>query len=533
MEQTGKFRRKLNLIDLTFIGLGSIIGSGWLYSSLFAAKIAGPAAWISWVIGALVTAVLGLVFAELGSAIPRTGGLVRYAEYSHGPLMSYLISFMAFIAYSCVAGLEAQAIRGYVSSWWPALGGQNPTLLGWFFQAALLLVFFLLNYWSVNIFGKSNTIITFIKFFVPVLTVVVLLTQFHPENFSMHGFAPSGIAGIQTAITAAGIGFAYQGFQQAVFFASEAKNPGRNVPLSILLSIILATVLYVLLQICFIGALPASVLAGGWEGLNFSSPFAELTALLGFGWLMQLIMADAVLSPGGTGNIYLSATARLIFGWSKTGTFFKTFTGVDRNTGVPKEAIWLSFITAILWTLPFPSWDKLVGVASSAGLVSFLIGPISVAAFRRTAPSLERPFRLPVISIIAPAAFVISSLIVYWAGWNIVSWLLASVIVMFVLYCIFAGHMNLSGVPLAEQMKSSWWLVFYSIAMIIISYLGSFNGKSIIPAPWDQLIVTLVSLLAYYWGVSSSLSNPAFKDEEPEAVDEAGKGYNQDDDVAL
>lgn len=520
MEQTGKLRRKLNLIDLTFIGVGSIIGSGWLYSSLFAVKLAGPAAWISWVIGALVSAVLGLIFAELGSAVPRTGGLVRYAEYAHGPLVGYLISFMAFISYSCIAGLEAQAIRGYISSWWPALGGQSPTLLGWFFQAAILLLFFLLNYWSVNIFGKSNTIITFFKFFVPILTIVVLFTQFQPENFTSHQFAPFGAAGIQSAITAAGIGFAFQGFQQAVFFASEAKNPGRNVPISILLSIFLATILYVLLQICFIGAIPGNMLSNGWEGLNFTSPFAELTAILGFGWLMQLIMVDAIVSPGGTGNIYLSATSRLVFGWSKTGTFFKRFQKVDRKTGIPKEALWLSFFIALLWTLPFPSWDKLVGVASSAGLVSFLIAPISVAAFRKTAPSLQRPFRLPLISVIAPAGFVISSLIVYWAGREVVTWLLTSVIVMFLIYCLFMKRMNVTKLTHSQQIKASLWLVFYSVALVGISFLGSFGGTNVLPAPWDQIFVCLISLVAYYWGVQTALANPAFLKEEPESVDD-------------
>ena len=157
--ESGKLKRQLNLLDLTFLGLGAIIGSGWLMASLGGANIAGPAAWISWVIGAVAVLLIGLVYAELGGAMPRAGGIIRYPDYSHGPIIGYMMGFAALIAYSSVAGIEVEAVRQYAQQWWPALGtaSGNVSVLGWFIQLILLFLFFLLNFWSVNVFGKINS----------------------------------------------------------------------------------------------------------------------------------------------------------------------------------------------------------------------------------------------------------------------------------------------------------------------------------------------------------------------------------------
>jgi amino acid transporter len=154
----GRFRKEISLLDMTLVGVGAIIGSGWLFASGLVASIAGPAGWISWLIGGIALLLLGLVYAELGAAFPRAGGLVRYPLYSHGPLVGYLMSFITVIAFSSIVGIEVLAVRQYATSWWPALSqpdGQAPTVLGWFVQFGLLIVFFLLNYWSVKIFAKS------------------------------------------------------------------------------------------------------------------------------------------------------------------------------------------------------------------------------------------------------------------------------------------------------------------------------------------------------------------------------------------
>lgn len=518
MEHKGTFKRNLGLIDLILIGVGSIIGSGWLFSSLIAAQVAGPSAWISWIIAAFASFFIALTLAELGSAIPQTGGLVRYPALSHGPLIGFLISFAAFITYSCVAGLEAVAVRTYASAWWPALGDKNSTLLGWFVQAALICAFFLLNFWSVKSFGKVNTVITSIKFVVPFIAIVVLFFYFKPENFSVQGFAPAGFSGVAAAVSTAGIMFAFAGFQNVVMFSSEVKNPSRTITLATLLSLLITTVIYMLLQIAFIGAIPGHMLTQGWAGLKMGTPFADLAGLLGLGWLVKVIMVDAILSPAGTGNIYLSATSRQIYAWAKNGTFFPIFTQIDEKSGVPRAALWLSLGMALFWTLPFPSWQALVEVNSAAGVLMFTMLPIAVTSFRRTAPNLQRPYRIKWISVVSPLAFVSATFIIYWVGWHTVSWLLSALIVMAIIYCIINQKKTISGVPFSQQLKSTWWLLFYSAGLLILSYLGSFGGKHIFSAPWDQIVVIVFSLISFYWGTASGLPHPSLEDDRQGSV---------------
>ncbi len=509
----GNFQKRLSLMDLTLLGLGSIVGSGWLFASQQGATIAGPAAAVAWVIGAISVVLLGLVYAELGGAIPRAGGTIRYPSFSHGPLVGYLMGFASIISFSSVAGIEVEAMRQYASTWLPGLGKEAPTLTGWFVQVVLLIVFFLLNYWSVNVFGKVNTVVTAIKFVVPTLTIVVLLGYIHPANFTSHGFAPYGAAGIESAVSTAGIIFAFLGFQQAVGFSSEARNPQRDVPLAILLAVLLSAGLYVLLQVTFVGGTPPNAITRGWSTLNYASPFANLAAALGLGWLSTVILADAVISPSGTANIYLSATSRAVFAWARTGTFFKRFAFVHQN-GVPRPALWLGFFMSIFWTLPFPSWGQLVGVVSSATVLTYLVGPVSAHAFRKTAPALERPFRLKGMGIISPISFIIASLIVYWTGWNIDSWLLGVQFVLFIIYILVKNQMPKTKISFSQQLNSTWWLITYYILMFVFSYLGTFgNGTSVIKAPWDQICVVIFSIAIYYWGINTGVPTPEMDED--------------------
>jgi amino acid transporter len=311
--------------------------------------------------------------------------------------------------------------------------------------------------------------------------------------------------------------FAYLGLQPIIGLAAEVKNPQRNVPLALIVSTVLAAILYILLQIAFIGSIPTDRL-GGWAGVadKFSAPFLDIATILGFGWLAVLVTADAVISPSGTGNIFMSTTSRVVFGWARNGTLFRVFGWVDERTGIPRPALWLTFGLAIFWTLPFPSWGALVGVVSSALIFTYAIAPISAYALRRSAPEVPRPFYLKGFSVIGPLAFIAASLVLYWAGWHTLSWLLGLQLLLFVIYLLAKKWAPTDQVSFAQQVKSSWWLVFYYAAMIILSYLGSFDGINLLKSPWDQLLVAAVSVGIYYWGGRTRLSRPLIDEDEVE-----------------
>ena len=126
---------------------------------------------------------------------------------------------------------------------------------------------------------------------------IALFMFFHPGNFHVGHAAPGGVSGVFQAVANAGIVFAFLGFRQAIDFAGEAKNPKRDVPLAIILAVCAGLIVYILLQIAFLGAVPADHLLHGWATLQFDSPFANLAAAVGLSWLTGLILFDAVISP--------------------------------------------------------------------------------------------------------------------------------------------------------------------------------------------------------------------------------------------
>lgn len=523
--QLGKatLKRKLNLLDLFFLGIGSIIGSGWLYGAQNGANIAGSLSWISWVVGAFIIILIGLVYAELGAAMPRAGGFVRYPDYSHGSVVGFFIGFTSMLAYSAVIAVEVEAVRGYAQYWWPGLGLANggPSAIGFIFQGFLILVFFLLNYWSVNIFGKTNTVVTFIKFVVPALIIIFLLMHMDVSNFSVQGAAPGGLKGIFTAVTGAGIVFAFNGFRQPIEFAGEAKNPQRDIPRAIIYSVLIGLVIYLLLQIAFIGAVPHDMLSGGWVSINFDSPWAGLGAAIGMGWLVNLVLLDAVISPSATGNIYFSATARSLFAWAKTGTFYKIFQKIDPQTGLPRGALWLTLIMAILWMSPaqFQKWSGLISASTSAKALTFMVGPVSMIALRKSLPKMDRPFFLKGAHIIAPLAFIASTLVVYWSGWKVVSILIPVIIPSLILYFAFVDKNEAFRGKVKGDFLSAVWLIGYYIFLFIVSLIGSYGPNKLIHSPWDTLVVAVLSLIFYFWGVTSALAKPRMEHDNDETED--------------
>ncbi|MCQ8278569.1 APC family permease [Acetobacteraceae bacterium KSS8] len=490
---TNGFKRSLSRLDLTMIGFGSIFGSGWLFAAAHVSAIAGPASLLSWVIAGGAVLLLGLVYCELGAALPHAGGVVRYPEWSHGPVCGFLMGLVTTVAYSSLIAIEIVAARQYAGAWIPGLtrdAAGDPTLAGWLLQFAVLAVLFAINRAGIGAFALVNTIVTLFKFCVPAMVAVVLLAHMHAANFTAHGFAPGGASGVEAAISTGGIIFAYLGLTPIVAVAAEVRDPQRAIPFALLCSVLLSMLVYVLLQAAFLGSVPQALLARGWAGIDsaLALPFRDLAMMLGAGWLATLVVCDAMASPTGTGNVYLGATPRVVFAWARGGTFPRLFARVDARSGVPVPALWLCFALSVFWTLPFPSWQALIGVVSSALMMSYALAPTAAAALRRTAPGLPRPFRLRGFTVIAPLSFAVASLIVFWTGWPVLRWLL--------------GFQLLAGLAVAlrrgrQAWRESGWLFGWIAGLLILSFTGSFGGRGWIAHPLDDAAVVTLSLICF------------------------------------
>ncbi len=177
-----------------------------------------------------------------------------------------------------------------------------------------------------------------------------------------------------------------------------------------------------MLEVAFAGAIPARDLIHGWARLNLASPYANLAITLNLGWLAVVLYADAIVSPFGTGLVYAAALPRSLYAFRQNGYLSRALQRVNRY-GAPNIGIALSFIVGVLFLLPFPSWQKMVGILSSATIIADMIGPVAAATLRRTAPDVPRPFRARGLVILAPIGFVVGGLIEYWSGWDVNWWM--------------------------------------------------------------------------------------------------------------
>ncbi len=522
MSNENAIRREVGAIALMFTGLGSIIGSGWLFGAWRAAQLAGPGAIYAWIIGAVVILFVALTYAELGAMFPESGGAVRYGHYSHGSLVGFVAGWAAWIAIVSVIPVEAEASVQYMSSWpwtWAqdlykhAANGQGElTVPGLSISAVLVVIYFLVNFWSVKVFASTNSAITFFKLIVPAGTAVALMfTSFHWENFQVgvHGGQHVGnLASILTAVATSGIVFSYNGFQSPVNLAGEARNPGRSVPFAIFGSIALASVVYILLQVAFLGAVAPEHLQEGWAGLEYSSPFAQLALALNLNWLALLLYADAFVSPSGTGSAYTATTARMIYAMEVSGTVPKVLGRVHPRYGIPRPAMWFNLVVSFIFLFFFRGWGKLAAVISVATIITYLVVPISVMVLRRTAPNLHRPLRVPGLAVLSPMAFVLATLMLFWARWPHTGQIMLLLILPMPVYLYYQAKADWR--DFGRQLRGAWWLGAYLLALTILSWAGSkeFEGHGYIGYGWDQLCVALASLAFYFWGLRSGWRTP-------------------------
>jgi amino acid transporter len=532
MTQPSAIRRDVGTFALMLTGLGSIIGSGWLFGAWHAAQLAGPGAVYAWLLGAVIIMFIALTYAELGAMFPESGGMVRYGHYSHGSLVGFIAGWANWIAIVSVIPVEAEASVQYMASWpwkWAqdlyvvTEGHGELTVIGLSIAAVLVLVYFALNYWGVKFFAKTNTAITVFKLVVPAATAIALMaTSFHWENFQTgaHGGAHAiNLSSILTAVAISGIVFSFNGFQSPVNLAGEASNPGKSVPIAVIGSILLATVVYVMLQVAFLGAVPPEHLHEGWAALEYSSPFAQLALALSLNWMAMLLYADAFISPSGTGATYTATTARMIYAMERNGSLPKIFGKIHPRFGIPRPAMWLNLAVSFVFLFFFRGWGTLAAVISVATIISYLTGPVSVMTLRRTAPELHRPLRIPGLPLLAALAFVFATELLYWAKWPLTGEIILLMVVALPLYFYYQAKSGWE--DFGRQLKGAWWLIVYLPVMAFVSWAGSktFGGMDYIPYGWDLLVVAVVGIVFYFWGISAGWRTPTVDAARMEAMD--------------
>ncbi|MGC9192599.1 MAG: APC family permease [Thermoplasmata archaeon] len=502
------YKKDLSLFNLIMLNAMGMIGSGWLLASMKSATYAGPiGAILSWIIASVIVILMALTFMEVSTAFPLAGGSTPIAELSHGKMAGFLAGWGAWLSDVMTPPIEAIAMVTYLSFFIKGLVNAAGTLepLGYLVALITLVVILVINLQAVKIFGNITSAIMVWKWAIPALTAITLITLvLHPSNFTAYGSFYNGYTGIFSALVLGGIVFSFEGYRAAINMAAEAKHKDY-IWKSVIYAILLVTVLYIALQIAFIGALNWSYIGispGNWGGLltapNISNaPFAKEAAAVGFGWLVVILMIDAVISPTGAGISYAAYPARIFQSMAEYGYAPKFFAELHKTKKIPARAMILGFFVGLAFLYEFPSWSLLVGILTSTLVIAYVMGPASVNVLRKTAPRVERLFMLKGAKIIAPIAFILTFFIVYWSTWPLTGQVVGVVLAGLI---IFAYYYHKNKFPI-DDIKSGIWFVLLLIIVAVLSYIGptNYGGINIIPFPYDFIFVGIVGLVFYYW----------------------------------
>jgi amino acid transporter len=517
----GGLRRSVGFYGLMFVSLGSIIGSGWLLGALNAAQVAGPAAILSWILAAGMLALLALTYAELGATYPVAGGAARFPYYSHGAIAGFTAGWAGWLQAVFVAPIEALAVITYVNSigWVNThfnmlnkIGNKAGQLneAGLVVAVILMLLFTTMNLAGAKFLSDSNVIVVIWKTAVPILAIgAVAALRFNAGNFRAGGgFMPFGFHGVFAALTG-GVVFSLQGFEQAVQLAGEARNPKRDVSRAILSAMAVGAVIYSLLQVVMIGALEPRNIATGWTrplGTDPSDYGAWYTIALavGAGWLAKLLIVDAIISPAGTGVVYVATSSRLSYALGEEREMPAALVTTNRK-GVPVLSILVSAVVGLLAFGPFKSWGALVTVITATTAIMYAFAPVSLAVLHELDGSRPRHYRMPMPRLLLPAAFCSANLVIYWGGFDTTWKLVSAIAVGLVLFTVGAWRGKTGA---QRTIRNALWIGPWLGGHVLIGMFGRYgNGsKNLLPQWIDIAVVVIFALGIFYWAVSLALT---------------------------
>ena len=517
MKET-KIKRQVSSFALLLASVSAILGSGWLFSAYFAASIAGPDAVFSWIIGGAFIMLIAFVFAELAAMIPISGSSVRVPQYTHGTLVSFMFSWLIWLAWMSLVPTEVQAVIQYISYYLPSLIHTDTSLthLGYITATFLMLIISIVNIYSLRWLIRCNSFLTLVKIIIPLLISATILwhSNFHLQHFftkppTKHQPAehPHRLHLIFSAIASGGILFTFNGFKQACEMAGEAKNPGKSLPLAILGSVLICLFIYLCLQISFIAAIASHHLQQhGWQHLmlTHASPFAGIMHQLSLSHLMPLLYVGAVIGPLAAAFLNMLSASRSLYGKSKNGYLPKSLQYLNQS-GHPTYAIIICFLCGMLLFAPLPGWHQMITFLTSIMAITYAIAPVCVLSLRKQIPELTRPFKLPYAAVWATLCFYLCNLMAYWSGWQVISKLGIALLLGFIILLLCRIKQK---AELRQDFcwRAAIWLWPYFIGLSLISYAGSYGtGHHWLPSGWDFILLALLSVSIMWLAVKCTL----------------------------
>lgn len=511
-----ELKRVLGKWSLTAIGIGAIIGGGiFVLTGTGAYYNAGPALALSFVVAGIACVFAALCYAEFASILPVEGSAYAYAYGTVGEIFAWIIGWGLILEYAMGSMTVAVSWSGYFAKllkmfglhlpYWmttdpgtakKAFGeatrqianGNLPTDKLLAFQEtinnfnaapeifdmkiflnlpALLIVLFVISILIRGTKGaaKANNMIVIMKVSAIIFVIIAGLFFINVENWTP--FIPEATVITENGVShsaygyggiiagASAIFFAYVGFDAVSTQAGEAINPKKDVPFAIITSLIICTILYILVSLVLTGMMHYTDFNPlGKYPDAIKAPVAYAFDIAGQAWAGYIITIAATVGLISVLMVMIMGQSRIFLGMSKDGLIPKTFSKVNRETGVPtKNLMILGVIIAIVASLT--PINDLAHMTSFGTLFAFTMVCLAVWVLRVKQPNVERNFRVPALPLIATLGILINVYLIYNLSREAKMYSTAWLLIGFVIYFLYSKrHSKLQKEVYGETFKA-------------------------------------------------------------------------------
>ena len=400
-DEAGRFHRSIGPMAATAINMTQMCGIGpFITIPIMVATMGGPQAVLGWIVGALLAITDGLVYAELGAAMPGAGGTYVYLreafQYRTGKLMPFLFAWTAVISIPLIMSTGAIGIVQYLGFYFPTMSWFTQHLIG----VGVVVLIVIALYRRI----ESIRVLTTALWIVMLITVVFVIAAC-ATNFSAHlAFTyPPGAFHLDSAFFA-GLGaglliavYDYLGYNTVAYMGDELKRPGRTMPRAIVTSILGIMVIYLLLNIGVVGAVP-------WHDVQNSTSIASLVVTRSWSHgAADVVTALVVVTAFASVFAGLLGGSRVPFNAARDRVFFRVFGRMHPKHNFPHVAlILMGVLTAAGSLLDLTTVINML--TTVAVLVQAIAQIVALTVLRRRQPGLRRPYRqwlYPIPSVLA------------------------------------------------------------------------------------------------------------------------------------
>lgn len=453
--KASSLKKALGAFDLTMLGIGCIIGTGiFVLTGIAAAKYAGPALIISFVISGLACIFAALCYAEFSSTVPVSGSAYTYSYAVFGEIMAWVLGWDLILEYGLASSAVASGWSAYFQGLIGGLGLHLPKALTAAYDPAhgtyvdvcaigiLVIIAFLLTR-GVKESARVNNIMVIIKVSIVLLFIGVGVWYVKPSNWTP--FMPFGFSGVVTG--AATVFFAYIGFDAVSTAAEEVRNPQRNLPIGIIASLLICTLLYITVSAILTGIVP-------YDQLEVNNPVAFALQYIHQDAIAGLISLGAIIGITTVLLVLMYGITRLLFSMSRDGLMPPVFSSIHKKRANPVRGTWLAALLASIFA-GFVPLSRLAELTNIGTLFAFIVVSIGVIILRKTQPDLKRSFKvpfvpwLPVLSVLFCGYLLISLSHFAWIGFGV--WFVIGIVV----YMLYGYKHSLlrKEIKVAAQMK--------------------------------------------------------------------------------